>query len=61
MRILEAYREDCNLVWSDNTAGIKSSNEFCNLMNDLQKKRVKELDKAVSKLKQLSNQDKEDK
>ena len=39
LRILQAYRADCDLTWSDNTAGFKIKNPL-----------LKELDKAISKL-----------
>lgn len=46
-RILQKAREDCNMLWSDNTAGISSSNPLIFEMNRLQKERATELDKAL--------------
>jgi hypothetical protein len=50
LRILRAYRADCNIKWSDNTAGLKISNSLLIELNKLQKLRAKELDKAIKKL-----------
>ncbi len=47
LRILRAYREDCDMRWADNTLGIKSKSPIAKLMNNTQKERAKELDKAI--------------
>ena len=50
LRILQAYRNDCDIEWSDNTAGLKISNPMLVELNRLQKERANELDKAMKKL-----------
>ena len=50
LRILQAYREDCNTSWSDNTAGLKIKNPLIKELNQLQVDRAKELDRAIKRL-----------
>ena len=47
IRILKAYRENCNLRWSTSSNELVD-NEFTKKMNDLQDQRAKLLDKAIS-------------
>ena len=51
LRILKAYREDCNCFWSDSTDVNKEpSNPLLVLMNEHQLKRAEILDRAIGKL-----------
>ena len=50
LRILQAYRGDCNTEWSDNTAGLNISNPMIVELNKLQRERAKELDIAIKLL-----------
>jgi len=52
LRLLRAYRDDCDLTWSD-TFGKKSKNLLIVEMNRLQKLRAKELNKAIFHLTKL--------
>jgi hypothetical protein len=51
LRLLQIYRNDCDITYADNTSGEESSNDFINAMNKLQKDRAKELDDAINYLK----------
>lgn len=51
LRLLQQAREDCNVSWSDNTAGIPSDNPLIVEMNRHNVERAKELDKAIASLK----------
>jgi len=50
LRILRAYRQNCDCMWSDNTSGEESSNPIFKLMNEHQRKRADILDKAIKAL-----------
>ena len=50
LRILQSYRDACDIQWSNNTAGLEISNEMCLELNKLQEQRAKELDKAIKLL-----------
>ena len=50
LRILLTYRADCDLSWSDNTAGFEIKNPLLKELNKMQKERAKELDKAIKRL-----------
>jgi len=51
LRILRAYREDCNCFWSDSTdANKEPANPLLTLMNEHQRKRAEILDRAIEKL-----------
>lgn len=50
LRILQAYRQDCDTQWSDNTAGLKISNPFLVELNKLQEERAKEISQAITRL-----------
>ena len=50
LRILQAYRENCNCKWSDTTDGQKTENPLLVLMNEQQDQRAKLLDEAINKL-----------
>jgi len=50
LRILQAYRGDCNIRWSDTSLGLKTTDPLCVELNKLQDERAKELDEAIDKL-----------
>lgn len=50
LRILGAYRANCDCLWTDNTAGDKPLDPLCRTMNELQRKRAEVLDRAIAKL-----------
>ena len=50
LRILEAYRENCNMRWVTRSDG-KCDDPFYQLMNLHQEERAKILDQAIMKLK----------
>lgn len=50
LRLLQQARANCDVNWSDNTAGIPSDHPLLVAMNKLNKDRAKELDKAIIKL-----------
>lgn len=50
LRILRAYRYDCDCNWSDNTAGKEPMNPLLVIMNEQNKARAKILDKAIALL-----------
>ena len=50
LRILQAYRQDCNCQWAENTTGGEPTNPLLKVMNDQNNKRAKVLDKAIAKL-----------
>ena len=54
MRILEAYRQGCNARWTDNTAGVESTNPLLVKLNEMQDARAEELDKAIAILKKAA-------
>ena len=49
IRILKAYRDACDEVWTDNSAGREPSNPVCRLMAEAQKRRAAILDKALAR------------
>lgn len=50
LRILQAYRDDCDIMWSDNASGDEPQNALAKIMNQHQKERAVVLDKAIQKL-----------
>jgi len=50
LRILQAYRQDCDCMWSDNTSGEPSQNPIFEAMNEDNRKRSRILDKAIKAL-----------
>lgn len=50
LRILEAYRENCNCKWSDNTSREEPMNPLLKMMNEHCEQRALLLDKAIAKL-----------
>ena len=52
LRILQAYRENCNVIWSDTSDGDKTSNWVLQQMNDDCQKRAEILDRAIAILTQ---------
>jgi hypothetical protein len=49
-RILQAYRNDCDLRYSESTGGVVASTPFTRAMNDLQDQRAAILDRALAAL-----------
>ena len=56
LRILRAYREGCNCLWSDTTQGTDTENPLLKLMNEHQKQRVEILDRAIAILEKHSKE-----
>ena len=50
LRILRAYREDCNLAWATTTDGTPSDSLLVKALNDLQMQRAAILDRAIAAL-----------
>lgn len=50
LRILRAYREDCNLTWATTTDGTPSDSRLVEAMNDMQRERAAILDRAIAAL-----------
>ena len=50
IRILQAYLDNCNCKWSDNTIGDEPQNPLLKYMNELSDERAKILSKAITKL-----------
>lgn len=50
IRILKAYRANCDCYWSDNTSGEPAKSPLLNLMNELNLKRARILDEALEVL-----------
>ena len=48
LRILRAYRENCNCMWSESSGVEEVKNPLLKLMNDQQIKRAEILDKAIA-------------
>lgn len=48
LRILRAYRENCNCRWAENTGGEEGINPVLVLMNKHQEERAKLLNKAIA-------------
>jgi len=53
LRILQAYRENCNSRWSDSASG-ENMNPLYDLMNKHQEQRAEILDRAIEKLQQIN-------
>lgn len=47
LRILRAYRSNCNCIWSDTTNGTETEVPLLKLMNDQQKQRMTILSKSI--------------
>ena len=47
LRILRAYREDCDCMFSDNTVGEEPTSPLLKLMNEHNRQRAVILDKAI--------------
>ena len=47
LRILRAYRDRCDLLWSSSSLGITENSPLMKMLNDAQKKRAKFLDMAI--------------
>ncbi len=51
LRILRAYRENCNCLWADSSDPDKEvTNPLFKLMNDAQRERASILDRSIDKL-----------
>jgi len=50
IRILSAYRENCNCCWAEDANGSEVVNPMLVLMNENNKERAEILDNAISKL-----------
>jgi hypothetical protein len=50
LRILQSYRDDCDIMWTDSTSGSEPMNALYKAMNEHQKQRAVVLDKAITKL-----------
>ena len=48
LRILRAYRENCNCFWADTTEGTGTESPLLKLMNEHQEQRAKLLDEAIA-------------
>jgi len=50
IRILQAYRQNCDCRWAESTDDNKPTNLLLKVMNECCKKRAKLLDKAIARL-----------
>jgi len=50
LRILQAYRQNCDCKWADNTGKNEPTNSLFKMMNEQNDKRAMLLDKAITKL-----------
>jgi len=50
LRILQAYRQQCDCRWADTTDGTSTENPLLKMMNDHCEQRARLLDKAIAKL-----------
>ena len=50
VRILQAYRQDCDCRWADTTEGTGTENPVLRMMNENCEKRAAILDAAIAKL-----------
>ena len=55
VRILRAYREECNCRWADTTEGTETENPILKMMNEHCEKRAEFLDKAIAILEDAIN------
>jgi len=51
LRILQAYRQDCDCRWGEDTGGSEPTNPLLKQMNEQCDQRAKILDEAINKLK----------
>lgn len=47
LRILRAYRQNCNCMWSETTTGGEPQNPLLQLMNEHNRQRAEILDRAI--------------
>jgi hypothetical protein len=47
LRILKAYRENCDRKWSDNLSGVEPQNPLIKMLNDQCDRRAEFLDSAI--------------
>ena len=52
LRILKAYRQDCDCKWASDTDGTLPDNPILKMMNEHNDQRAKYLDKAIRILKE---------
>ena len=50
LRILQAYRQDCDCMWAESTTGLDPESPLMKAMNDLNRQRARVLDKAIKVL-----------
>jgi hypothetical protein len=55
LRILQAYRDDCDCNWATDTAG-NCDNPLLELMNEHNQQRAEILDKAITILRKAQNE-----
>ena len=48
IRILQAYRDNCDCLWADNTSGEETKIQPFIMMNETQKERARILDRAIA-------------
>ena len=48
LRILRAYRQNCDCRWADNTAGEEPTNPLLKMMNEHCQQRAEILDRAIA-------------
>jgi hypothetical protein len=51
LRILEAYRRGCDVIYSSSSTALDETSPVMKIMNDAQRKRAELLDKAIERLK----------
>ena len=50
LRILQAYRQECDCRWAENTDGSVGTNTLLTMMNEYCEQRAEILDRAIEKL-----------
>ena len=53
LRILEAYRQECDCKWADTTDGEETENPLLKMMNEHCEKRAEILDRAIKLLREI--------
>ena len=56
LRILQAYRQQCDCKWGDSSDGSEPQNPLLKMMNEDCEKRAVILDKAITKLRSQSDE-----
>lgn len=52
LRILQAYRDNCDVLWADNTGSEETTHPLLVAMNECQHKRAEILERAIAKLRE---------